>query len=218
MADEWKLKRLLTVHTLKDQTEVKQLYDESACYYDEVALSIDYVGSAFTAEVVAKMEPNQDARILDVGCGTGLVGDGLHKAGYRNLYGVDLSAGLLDVLRKKGTYCDLTEASFGPLNSLNFTDGYFDVAMSSGSFLPTHLNEKCLPEMIRLVKSGGFIVITTRKYIFDGETGDMKLKPGLAKLVEDGLIEKVRHEESLYFKDPARDNHVIGITLVYKVL
>ncbi|XP_071506407.1 methyltransferase-like protein 27 [Diadema antillarum] len=217
MADEeWKVRKVRALHTMKDQAEVKQVYDEFASYYDEHVLSLHYVGPAFTAEVVAKMEPNQDARILDVGCGTGLVGDGLHKAGYRNMYGVDLSSESLDVLRKKGTYCNLAEASFGPLNSLNFTDGYFDVAMSCGSFLPTHLNEKCLPEMIRLVKSGGFIIITTRKYIFDGETGDMKLKPGLAKLVEDGLIEKVRHEESLYEKDG--DDHVVGITLIYRVV
>ncbi|XP_071506380.1 methyltransferase-like protein 27 [Diadema antillarum] len=214
--EEWKVRKVRALHTMKDQAEVKRVYDEFASYFDELVLSLDYVAPIFTADVVAKLEPNQDARILDVGCGTGLVGEGLHKAGYRNLYGVDLSSGLLDVLRKKGTYCHLTEANFGPLNSLNFTDGYFDVAMSSGSFLPTHLNEKCLPEMIRLVKSGGFIVITTRKYIFDGETGDMKLKPGLVKLVEDGLIEKVRHEESLYEKDG--DDHVVGITLIYRVL
>ena len=31
-----------------------------------------------------------DVRILDVGCGTGLVGEELYKRGYKNIDGVDL--------------------------------------------------------------------------------------------------------------------------------
>ncbi|XP_041480225.1 uncharacterized protein LOC121427746 isoform X1 [Lytechinus variegatus] len=213
---QWKVKKVRALHAMKDHGEVERVYDEFAGYFDEFVLSLEYSGPYFTSRTVARIEPRKDAKMLDVACGTGLLGDELHKLGYTEIVGVDLSKTSLDVLAKKGSYRCAFHANFGPNTPLDFDDGYFDVAMSTGSFLPMHLNEKCLPEMIRLVRKGGYIIITTRKYIFEGETGDMKLRPGLIQLTKDGALTKIAHEENLYEKDG--DDHVIGITLIYQVM
>lgn len=57
------------------------------------------------------------ARVLDAGCGTGLVGAGLHARGWDDLTGADISAGMLAKARARGIYrefarCDLCELSF----------------------------------------------------------------------------------------------------------
>ena len=48
----------------------------------------------------------EDARILDAGVGTGLVGALLAERGYQNLVAMDLSNGMLDEARKKNVYED----------------------------------------------------------------------------------------------------------------
>ncbi|XP_030843209.1 methyltransferase-like protein 27 isoform X1 [Strongylocentrotus purpuratus] len=211
-----KVDKVRALHGLKDHREVEEVYDELAGNYDELVTSLEYCGPFFTSRTVSRIESKTDAKMLDVACGTGLVGDELHKLGYTQIVGTDLSQSSLDVLARKGSYTKSVHANFGPSTPLDFDDGYFDVAMSCGSFLPMHLNEKCLPEMIRLVRKGGYIIITTRKYIFEGETGDMKLRPGLIKLTQEGALTKMAHEENLYEKDG--DDHVTGITLVYQVI
>ena len=50
---------------------------------------------------------DKDAQILDMGCGTGLVGVELHKLGYRNIDGLDLSQKCLGVAEGKGVYTNL---------------------------------------------------------------------------------------------------------------
>ena len=45
-----------------------------------------------------------DARIMDFGCGTGLMGIELKKAGYKNIYGLDGSPQMLEIADGKNCY------------------------------------------------------------------------------------------------------------------
>jgi SAM-dependent methyltransferase len=53
------------------------------------------------------------ARILDAGCGTGLAGQILAARGYRNVEGLDLSAGMLREAGKKARYAALHQQTLG---------------------------------------------------------------------------------------------------------
>lgn len=56
-----------------------------------------------TAACISKVIPSRDARILDVGCGSGGLLAVLQGLGYRNLQGVDASRGCVDsLMRAKG--------------------------------------------------------------------------------------------------------------------
>ena len=67
-----------------------------------------YIGPGVAADQLQqKLEEfrfKKDISIVDLGCGSGLVGEQLHKRGYRNIDGVDLSVEFLKEARRKGVY------------------------------------------------------------------------------------------------------------------
>ena len=68
----------------------------------------------FLTQFFKKHSKNKDIKILDAGCGTGLVGIQLKKNGYLNIDGVDLSSKLLELVPpnyyKKLTQIDLNKS------------------------------------------------------------------------------------------------------------
>lgn len=64
--------------------------------------------------------------------------------------------------------------------------------------------------------SGGHIIITTRKNVFDEEMAGVKLKSSFASLTKNGVLEKISHEEIGYTTE--NDEVTPGLILSYKVL
>ena len=86
----------------------------SATYDDDSLRRFGYAAPAEAARVVSRhLGPELDARILDAGAGTGLVGSFLAARGYRNLVGLDRSQPMLEQARKKGDYAELRCADLG---------------------------------------------------------------------------------------------------------
>ncbi len=56
---------------------------------------------------------SKDALICDFGCGRGICGKYLAKAGYTNLFGIDGSKGMLDVLRDLKIYKEVWQCMIG---------------------------------------------------------------------------------------------------------
>eukprot|EP00057_Strongylocentrotus_purpuratus_P013825 XP_011668299.1 PREDICTED: Williams-Beuren syndrome chromosomal region 27 protein [Strongylocentrotus purpuratus] len=214
---KWASERLRAILGASNTDALEVMYDDVAERYDELTAAMKYDGDVLTVDALTRLVPNRDVRILDVGCGTGLVGQQLYDKGYRDIHGVDMSAGLLKVLEKKQIYSKLVKARFDPSTPLQYADGYFDVIISSGVFIPSHLTHTCLPEIIRLLKPGGLSLITTRKNVFDEEMAGIKLKSSFASLTKDGVLEKISHEEIDYLTDE-NDGVTPGLILSYKVL
>ncbi|XP_071479395.1 methyltransferase-like protein 27 [Diadema antillarum] len=197
-----------------NEDDMTAAYNDIANDYDTLLMATGYRGHEAMAKKIAEVDSNTKARILDVGCGTGQGGIQMAKLGYTSLYGVDLSADCLKIANDLDLYTDLVAGVFGSETPLKYQDGFFDFAVSCGCFLPNHLNEKHIPEMARLVRKGGYIVIVTRKPVFEDEEGNMKLKSGLVKFANEGLVEKVSHEDFVYMTN----GPVYGVILTYRVL
>ena len=101
-----------------------------------------------------------DARILDAGAGTGLVGKALSDAGYRNLTAIDMSPGMLEEARAKGVYRQLRRMVLG--ERLDFPDDNFDAVVSIGVLTLGHAPARSLDEMVRVTKPGGHVIFTLR--------------------------------------------------------
>lgn len=78
------------------------LFDTFAPTYEQTLKNIHYQ----VVEKIAEEIPNLSGRILDLGCGTGLVGETL-KTQYNTFYGVDISEKMLEIARQKNIYSDL---------------------------------------------------------------------------------------------------------------
>ena len=102
-------------YTAKTQAELDMAYAEWSKTYDDDSLRrFGYAAPAEAARVVARhLGTKLDARILDAGAGTGLVGSFLAARGYRNLVGLDRSQPMLEQARKKGDYAELRCADLG---------------------------------------------------------------------------------------------------------
>nr|XP_054754505.1 uncharacterized protein LOC129260564 [Lytechinus pictus] len=125
-----------------------------------------------------------------------------------------MSAGMLKMCKKKNVYSKLVRARFGPSEPLEYVNGYFDVVMSCGTFVPgAHLNQTCLPELFRLLKPGGYMVIATRQKAFEEELGGLELKSTLPHLVEEGVLAKLSHDVIRYTTEINID--IPGVILSY---
>ena len=148
------------LHT-NNKEELEELYKVWADNYDhDVVKVIGYVGHSITTELLMKYVDNSKAKILDAGCGTGLVGEVLHERKFKNIIGIDFSQTMLDQALKKNVYqslalSDLTE-------KLAFKDNTFDAIVSAGTFTCGHVGPEAFSELIRVTKTGGYISFTVR--------------------------------------------------------
>merc|ERR1719183_3380895 len=53
---------------------------------------------------IALKHVEKDGKVLDCGCGTGLVGQSFSDEGYRNVTGFDFSEDMMALARKRGVY------------------------------------------------------------------------------------------------------------------
>ena len=148
------------LHTT-NKVELEDLYKIWAESYDrDVVEIIGYVGHSITTELLLKYVDNSKAKILDAGCGTGLVGEILHEKKYKNIVGIDFSQPMLNQALEKNIYQSLVLADL--TKKLTFKDKTFDAIVCAGTFTCGHVGPEALLEMVRVTKTGGYISFTVR--------------------------------------------------------
>lgn len=173
------------VYSSRSNEELAERYDHWAkSYEDDLDRDFGWSGPLRTVEMVTKYVP-QDARILDAGAGTGLVGQLLADRGYADLIAMDLSAGMLEEAGKKSVYREFHQMVMG--NRLDFPTDSFDAVVSVGVLTVGHAPASSLDELVRVTRPGGHIVYTLRPDLY--EDGGFKEKH--AELSADGKWELV---------------------------
>jgi MFS family permease len=140
--------------------ELKAEYERIAPAYD--AALVDGMGyrSPEAVTAVARRVLPFDARILDAGAGTGLLGVALAEAGFTRLDGLDLSPRMLAEAARKNIYGELREGLLGA--ALDYRTGAFDAVVSAGVLTVGHAPAECLDELVRITRSGGHLIFTLR--------------------------------------------------------
>lgn len=148
-----------------DPDEVADRYDEWAETYDDDLDSWSYRAPAVVAETVVTRHP--DARsVLDVGCGTGLVGKALRARGCAaRIVGLDISQASLRIARRTGAYDALERADLQ--QPLDVDDDSVDALVCAGvmTYLPDV--EAAWREFARVVRPGGVVVVTQREDLWE---------------------------------------------------
>ncbi|MCB2261365.1 MAG: DegT/DnrJ/EryC1/StrS family aminotransferase [Candidatus Thiosymbion ectosymbiont of Robbea hypermnestra] len=112
-----------------------------------------------TAYTITDYLPN-DAEILDVGCGTGLLGTELYAYGFNHIHGIDISEKSLDVARGLDIYKKVYRAELGKY--LDFADNSFDALVSCGVFTRKQVPVNTFEELFRILKTGGIFAVVLR--------------------------------------------------------
>ena len=165
----------LDIYKLQTSEELLKYYKNWANNnkYNKDMVDWKYTAPQETVSVLSKYALNKNFRILDAGCGTGLVGIELKKYGYSNIEGVDFSQNMLDLvpqsIYKKIEKIDLNKA-------LKFKDNIYDVIMCVGTFTYGHVKPQALDELIRITKNKGFICFTINEGIYEEYGFDNKIK------------------------------------------
>ena len=132
-----------------EYAKAAQDYDEKWAFYVE----------ATTRETLRRMPMTPTARVLDVGCGTGELLRRLRaKYPIAVLAGLDPVAEMLDVAKDKLSGNE--DLRVGYADSLPWDAGSFDVLVSCNMFHYITHPVEALREMARVVRPGGFLVLT----------------------------------------------------------
>ena len=153
---------LQSVYAASSPNDCGAIYDEWAKTYDTDVrhAGVDYVAPTMTAHAVVAADGNIAGSILDAGCGTGLVGMALSRAGAKNIDGIDISPGMLEVARRTGVYNDLSIVDMSKVIEKKQDESY-DVITCVGTLTAGHVGPvPALRELVRVVKKGGLVVAT----------------------------------------------------------
>lgn len=143
--------------------EVAEMFNKISGRYDFLnhflSLGIDKGWRRKAVRELAEVKPE---RILDIATGTGDFAIAALKLNPKEVIGVDISQGMLDVgieKMKKKAVDHIVQMRIGDSEELPFEDGYFD-ALTVGFGVRNYENlEKGLTDMLRVLRPGGKAVI-----------------------------------------------------------
>jgi len=160
-------------HSHNDE-DLQVVYKEWAPAYDHDNDNLlGTVSQPLSVQIFQEYIKDKSLRIIDVGCGTGLVGVELEKGGFSHFDGIDISQEMIDIAKQRG----YSKLLIGSLNdSLPCENNKYDAALCVGVFTHGHVSSDRLDELIRIVKPGGIICFTVNEGVYDSYGFDSKIK------------------------------------------
>ena len=160
-------------HSHNDE-DLQNVYNEWASAYDyDNDNLLGTVSQPLSVQIFQEYTEDKSLRIIDVGCGTGLVGMELEKVGYSNFDGIDISQEMIDIAKYRG----YSKLFIGSLNdSLPYENDEYDAAFCVGVFTHGHVGSDRLDEFVRIVKPGGVICFTINEGVYKSYGFNLKIK------------------------------------------
>ena len=182
-------KRKLNVddaYALETPADSIRLYGEWADTYDtDFVESVGYVVYLRVAELLVRQRSLINGAVLDVGCGTGIVGARLREGGIEVVDGIDISPLMLAEAGKKKTkddvpvYRKLIAADL--TKSLDIADNQYAGLISAGTFTHGHLGPDSLDELWRVAAPGALCAIGVRSTHYESMDFGEKLSVDVAE-------------------------------------
>lgn len=185
---------LQAAYSLQTPDDSKALYRSWATTYDETFA--EALGYAAPARLAALFDSRWtgDGRVLDVGCGTGLVAEALAA---RPVDGLDISAEMLGVAAEKGVYERLIEGDLTA--TLPVVDDVYDGLVSAGTFTHGHVGPEALEELVRIAAPGALFVFGVNAEVFR----ELDFSAKLTALEAAGRIISIELVEGRIYEDEA---------------
>ena len=137
--------------------------------YEEIYLKVGWPdpkeNAKYVQEIVEKNQMDKSTiHILDLACGTGLVGCYLNEMGFTHIDGVDASPEMLKQAIEKHVYANLDELFLGcPKTYPEKYHEKYEFTTASGVLADNHLDSSIFEEMLMSLKVGGHCIFNVRK-------------------------------------------------------
>jgi len=152
-------------YSLKTPQDSKKLYKKWARTYDkDFALNSNYISPKKISVLFNKYAKMTDTPILDVGAGTGLVGEFLNKKRNKEIIGIDISSEMLKEAKLKGCYSSLIVADV--TKRIRLKNNSIGAIVSAGTFTHGHVGPDVFDELLRIIKPGGLFVLSINAKAF----------------------------------------------------
>ncbi len=149
--------------TLGKKEQVEQMFDNISGNYDDLNRVISFgIDQKWRKKVVNLVSATNPKNVLDVATGTGDLAIMLSKTPAENIVGIDISAGMLDIGKKKiadKNLSQIIEMRQEDSEALTFADNSFDAVTVAFGIRNFETLEKGLAEILRVLKPGGIFVI-----------------------------------------------------------
>ena len=149
--------------TLGKKEQVAKMFDTISGNYDNlnrvISFGIDIKWRKKVLKIVAESNPKI---ILDIATGTGDLAILLAQTNAKKIIGLDISAGMLEVGKKKiaaKNMANTIEMLLGDSENMPFEDNYFDAITVAFGVRNFETLEKGLAEILRVLKPNGIFVI-----------------------------------------------------------
>jgi len=135
-----------------------RIADEYASMYERADTPAGY-SFLIRRRRVVELFDRPGGRVLDVGCGPGVLVEALAERGCE-LVGVDPAVGMIELARAK--HSDVAGAAFAvaAAERLGFPDGSFDAVVCTGVLERIADDEVALREMARVLRPGGSLLLS----------------------------------------------------------
>ena len=164
----------LPIYKLTSKDKVLKYYDDwtKNAQFNQDMIEWEYTAPVNTVQLLDKYIHDKNIKILDAGCGSGLAGIELKKRGFTNIYGVDFSQSMLNLIPNNiyqtVELIDLNEP-------LKYDDNDFGAIICVGTFTYGHVKAHALDEFIRVTNKNGYICFTINEGIYTEYKFDKKI-------------------------------------------
>ena len=154
---------------------VQTLFDQYADEFEDHLIGqLRYQGHRVLVEQLPSVSPPRFAQVLDLGCGTGLCGVHIRSRA-EALWGLDLSAAMLDKARARGLYDRLIEGDL--VEVLRSETALFDLVLAADVFIYVGHLEDVFALLAQRIRPGGWLAFTMEET--DGPWDEPQLLPSL---------------------------------------
>ena len=138
---------------------MQELFDRYASRFDtELVGQLKYGVPRRVAEIIRSRTPALDVSILDLGCGTGLLGVYLGRIAGA-FVGVDLSGKMIEQAARHGIYTEFRQTDL--LDDLRATaEGTYDYVTANDVFIYVGDLSEIIPAAFKVIRSGGALIFS----------------------------------------------------------
>jgi demethylmenaquinone methyltransferase/2-methoxy-6-polyprenyl-1,4-benzoquinol methylase len=143
--------------------QVEQMFDNISTHYDGLNRVISFgIDQSWRKKVINMVSNTKPEKVMDVATGTGDLAIAMAKTSAKEIIGIDISNGMLDIGRKKikaKALSEKIEMVQADSENLPYKDNTFDAITVAFGVRNFENLDKGLKEIFRVLKPGGIFVV-----------------------------------------------------------